>query len=403
MMAELEDLRKFFKTLGRKITLITTGQGVIDLYTPTGVMMAQIKTAVSEHEIAMMKVRQRRAAKGRALKGKPKWRRAFGYLPFEGRKEVDTGERHLDPKTAPLVAEAYTALIAGTSISDIARNLNAANAFGLNGKPWEPTTLSLFLRSPRNAGLRAHTHHDENDDEKMVTEIVAVGTWEPLVTQSTWRAAQDVLNAPGRAPGRKSVRRHLLTGVLICGKCGHHLSGMQTMTKSVAYRCKSSLGNNGCGGVGVAAHHIEPLIYKILGERLAQSDAVDLLQAEALDEDESERIRAELKILYNDRDVNLPAERARRLITSVQLENMTAIINADIALLERQQTDQALVTMFTGIRLGTEEAITDVEDLTPERFRAVVGLMMHPVILPTGKGGHVFDPERLDKTVLWKR
>src|SRR5947209_6351381 len=49
MMHELEDLRRFFATLDREVLLATTGQGVIDLFSPTGVMMAQIKTAVSEH------------------------------------------------------------------------------------------------------------------------------------------------------------------------------------------------------------------------------------------------------------------------------------------------------------------------------------------------------------------
>ena len=51
----------------------------------------------------------------------------------------------------------------------------------------------MFLRKPRNAGLRAHNG-----------EIVGKGTWPALVDESTWRAAQAVLNAPGRAPGRKS-------------------------------------------------------------------------------------------------------------------------------------------------------------------------------------------------------
>jgi DNA invertase Pin-like site-specific DNA recombinase len=78
MMHELEDLRRFVTSLGRPVPLATTVQGDIDLYSPTGVMMAQIKTAVSEHEIAMMKVRQRRAAVQRAERGIPKWRKAFG-------------------------------------------------------------------------------------------------------------------------------------------------------------------------------------------------------------------------------------------------------------------------------------------------------------------------------------
>ena len=56
------------RRLDREVLLATTGQGDIDLYSPTGVLTAQIKTAVSEHEIAMMKVRHapRRAAARRA-------------------------------------------------------------------------------------------------------------------------------------------------------------------------------------------------------------------------------------------------------------------------------------------------------------------------------------------------
>ena len=80
VMGELEQLRKFFKSLGHPVLFATTGQGDIDLFSPTGVMMAQIKTAVSEHEIAMMKVRQKRAGRQKAERGLPKWRRAFGFL-----------------------------------------------------------------------------------------------------------------------------------------------------------------------------------------------------------------------------------------------------------------------------------------------------------------------------------
>ena len=45
MMSELEELRKFFTGLGRQVPLATTGQGDIDLYSPTGILAAQIKTA----------------------------------------------------------------------------------------------------------------------------------------------------------------------------------------------------------------------------------------------------------------------------------------------------------------------------------------------------------------------
>lgn len=41
---------------------------------------------------------------------------------------------------------------------------------------------------------------------------------------------QNKLNDPRRQPGRTTVQRHLLTGVLQCGEagCGGYLSGYQT-------------------------------------------------------------------------------------------------------------------------------------------------------------------------------
>ena len=206
MMDDFVSYKKLF--VKRGILLATSNNGDIDLSTPSGVLTATIKTAVSEHEISMMKIRMRRAAKQKAERGEPKWKRAFGYLG-------DTYQ--LDPQTAPLVKQAYAAVLAGSSLGDIARMFNDAGAYGLTGRPWTQSTVSLFLRKPRNAGLRAH-----NGEE------VGKGTWPALVDESTWRAAQSVLDAPGRAPGRKSVRRHLLTGVLQCGKCGHHVVGQWT-------------------------------------------------------------------------------------------------------------------------------------------------------------------------------
>ena len=177
MMGEFVSYRKLF--VKRGILLATSNNGDIDLCTPTGVLTATIKTAVTEHEISMMKIRMRRAARQKAERGQPKWKRAFGYLG-------DTYQ--LDPHTAPLVKQAYAAMLAGSSLRDIARMFNDAGAYGLTGRPWTPSTVSLFLRKPRNAGLRAHNR-----------EIVGKGTWPALVDESTWRAAQSMLNAPGRA------------------------------------------------------------------------------------------------------------------------------------------------------------------------------------------------------------
>jgi len=346
-----------------------------------------------------MKVRMRRAAKQRAERGIPKWKHAFGYAIGEHTPECPpTCKSHhhrLDPKTAPLVADAYKAILAGAKLKDIAAIFNDAGAHGLTGTPWNESTVSLFLRSPRNAGLRAH-----ND------EFVGKGDWPALVPESTWRAAQVKLNAPGRAPGRKSVRRHLLTGVLQCGNplnkhtgqpCNGYLAGNWQMqahrggprAHAIAYRCKT------CRGVSIRAEHVEPLLYRIVSGRLAMPDAVDLLKAEIHDETEAEAIRTELNTLYTELR-NIGVERGHRLLTGEQAKIATDLINEDIAKLEARQQDQERLRVFDGIPLGEPEVADAIAELTPDRFRAVLDVLVVVTIAPVGKGGgHVFNPERV--------
>ena len=385
MMHELEELRRFFTALGRKIPLATTGQGEIDLYSPTGVLTAQIKTAVSEHEISMMKVRMRRAARAKAEQGRPQWKRAFGYVPDTRRKEDDDGTRKVDKDQAKLVRAAYKAVLARKSLGDICTMFNDAGAYTLTGKPWTQPQMSNFLRKPRNAGLRAHNG-----------EIVGKGTWPALVDERTWKAAQSVLNTPSRAPGRKTVNRHLLTGLLGCGKCGGYLSGMRTPDNTrIVYSCKS------CRGVSIRAEHVEPLIYGYVIERLARPDAKDLLKAEIHDAAEAETLRAELNELYAELE-NIGVERGQRLLTGQQAKIATDLINADIAKLERRQQSQERLQVFEGLKLGTPDVEVGIRALSPDRFRAVVTVLMSLTVQPVGKGhrlnGERFDPNRVEAT-----
>lgn len=393
MMHELEDLRRFFTALGRRVQLATTGQGDIDLYSPTGVLAAQIKTAVSEHEVAMLKVRIRRAAREKAEMGLPQWRRAFGYLPGEHKADCPAKckdhHHRPDPATAPLVKEAYRALTSeNSSLNDIAAIFNDAGAYGLNGRPWSASTVSLFLRAPRNAGLRSHNG-----------EVVGKATWPGLVDEKTWKSAQDKLNAPGRAPGPKSVRQHLLTSLLHCGKpgCGGLLHGNWQMTRGgghvIAYSCKR------CRGVAIRAEYIEPALYKLIGGRLAQHDAIDLLRAEVHDEAEAEAIRAELTALYAELE-QIGIERGQRLLTGQQARIATDLIQADIDKLEARQRDEERARLFDGIPLGRPEAVAAVKELSPDRFRAVVAILARVVIEPVGKGSHVHNPDRVRVTWL---
>ncbi len=394
------ELETFMALADERHLALATVSGDVDLSTAQGRLTARLKGSVAAHEIEHKRARQLRAAQQKAQRGEPQWRNAFGYSP--------DGSRQPDPATAPLVKRVYAHVLAGGSISDGARMLNAEGGIPASGKPWTASTLSLFLRKPRNAGLRSH--HGS---------IVGPGTWPALVDESTWRATQAVLNAPGRAPGRKSVRKHLLTGVLLCGRdgCDGYLHGQWVMLHPtgrkpgrrkagvplgpatgevghrITYTCKK------CRKCSVRAELVEPIVKESVAQRLARADAVDLLKAQEHDAEHAERIRAELNTLYGEIEA-IGIERGQRLLTGQQAKIATDLVMADIAKLEAQQQDQDMLRVFDGIPLGAHEAADAVADLSPDRFRAVLGVLGTVTVAPVGKGhrpanGVRFDRERV--------
>lgn len=380
----LSDLSRLLD-VAKGVEFRTVTAGEMDLSTPTGRMVASIMGAVATAEVEHAGDRKRRAARQLAESGAPKWRRAFGYL--------DTPNGPVpDPKVAPLVKEAYAAVLAGASLNDVCRLWNDADALTINGKRWTPPQVSNYLRKPRNAGLRtyqADPHECRRDD------VVGRGTWAPLVDESLFWSVQAVLGDRKRRPGPKSVRRHLLTGVLQCGKpgCGGTLSALQQQNRELAYVCKR------CRGVSIRQSHIEPMIYQLVAGALAAPDAVDLLKAEQHDTAEAEALRTERATLTARLD-EIADERADGLLTGAQARRATDRINEKLAAIEARQADQDRLRVFDGIPLGTPEVAAAVEKLSPDRLRAVMDVLMTVTVMPVGKGGKEFKPERVQ--VDWR-
>lgn len=373
---ELEDFIDLADEHRLKLATVT---GEVDLSTDNGRLFARIKGAVGKSETERKAARQRAAARQKAEHGRPAWKRAFGYLDGANGPEPD-------PATAPLVKQMYAAVLAGSSLKDIARTLNTAGAYGLKGTPWSQASVSLFLRKARNAGLREYT-----DSTTKQTAIVGKGTWTALVDESTWRAAQSVLNAPGRAPGRKTVRKHLLTGALHCGRpgCNGYLAAQWSneQARRVRYGCRV------CQGVVIRADDVEPLLYRVVGGRLAQPDAVDLLRAEIHDEAEAEALRIEANTLLARLD-EIADERADGLLTGAQARRATERVQEKLAKIEARQQDSERLRVFDGLPLGRPEVVAAVKELSADRFRAVLSVLCTVTILPVGRG-RTTDPDRV--------
>jgi DNA invertase Pin-like site-specific DNA recombinase len=397
---ELEDFINLADA--HKLALATVAGGDFDLATPTGRGNARMKGVFARMEMEQKSARQKAEAEQRAMRGLPKWKHAFGYVQGPNGPEPD-------PEIAPLVVEAYKAVLAGSSLGDICRLWNDAGALTqrwirpkdengdiiktaearMERRPWTQPQVSNFLRKARNAGLRTYG----TDLETGKPEIVGDATWPPLVDKALWKSVQAVLDSPGRAPGRKSVQRHLLTGILRCGKpgCGGYLVGRHLSDKAgITYSCRL------CRGVAIRAAHIEPMMYRLVGDRLAQDDARDLLRAKIHDEAEAEAIRTELNELYGELE-KIGVERGQRLLTGQQAKIASDLVQADIDALEAKQQSAERVRVLADIPLGRAGARAAVKRLSPDRFRAVINLLMAPTVMPVGRGSHnrKFNPGRV--------
>lgn len=397
------------------VEIRTVNGGEIDLSHATGRMLATILGSVATQESELKGERQRAAAQQLAERGRPKWRRAFGYHPYTGTKEADDGKRKIDRKAQRRVEAAYQAVAHGDedarNITKIAEAWNKAGVRGLNGQPWSPSTMSLFLRSPRNAGLREYGGEVLRTDDGEPVK----GTWLPLVDEELWRAAQVVLG--GNAHGPKSVREHLFTGVLQCGNtqlseklkeklgrdyCGGHLSGNLVRQAgnqeaprayALAYACKT------CRAVSIRSEHVKPLLLGLLVERLSRPDAKKLLRKKAFTSAQAEKLHAEEKALLARLDA-IGVERGLELLTGRQAKLATDVVQAKLDALTKRQQDRSQQRALDGLPLGTPEVAAKVEALSPDRLRAVFDVLATITVLPVGKGGHTFDPDRVD--VDWK-
>ena len=138
----------------RGILLATSNNGDIDLSTPTGVLTATIKTAVSEHEVAMMRIRMKRAARQKAEQGIPKWKRRVRAIsddtPPARPDHRAAGEARRMPRSWP-VGRSPTSPAPGTPPA----------RYGLTGKPWTASTCQpVPAHSRATPGCAAHNGRD---------------------------------------------------------------------------------------------------------------------------------------------------------------------------------------------------------------------------------------------------
>lgn len=246
----------------------------VDLSSAIGRGVADMMATFARIENEQRAERQRRqilqaAQKGLLGGGAP---RAFGYK---------RGGMELDPKEAPVLAGAYERWLAGAGLEEVTDWLNRQGLPTTRGNKWRSNTLSVTLRNPRNAGLRAmRPVIDEDTGRRSLWHDPPIGkaAWPAIVSEEVWQATIARLRDPNR-PGVKYGRlrkgpghRYLLSGIAKCGLTGCGLSMITTSSGGHRrYHCRSKRHMNR------RADYVEAFVIQTLIERLTQDDAHELL------------------------------------------------------------------------------------------------------------------------------
>jgi len=394
---ELEDVIELADRHGLALATVT---GDIDLQSPTGRMVARLLGVSARYESEHKGERQRRqiqqaAEAGHQVAG---GRRPYGYALERGTGRITAT---VDPLEGPIVSECARRVLAGESIASITRDLNQREVLTSAGNPWNRTTLRRMLCSARISGRREHISTDSYQGVRpLVGEIVSTESdWPGIISVEESDRLRALLTRPDRRLTTGGSRKHLLSGILHCARCGQPMVG-RSSRGVLRYVCNRNPdgGKDACGRIFITSaptdDHIRDLVLSALDSpemvtRLRHRDQPepdlhariradeDELEALAADHGNGEISRAEWRAARGPIVARLDAAR-ERLATSTQTTALHGFVGTYADMLAR----------WTGANVSQRRAV-----ITAVLEKATV----HPA---TVMGRNRFDPDRLQP--VWR-
>lgn len=187
----------------RRLALATVG-GDTDLSTDGGRLYARVKGAFAKSEVERKSARQKRANLQQRANGT--WS-SSGYRKFGYTKDGQP----LEPEASAL-RKAASDVLAGVSLRSIAVDWNNRGLTTTRGNKWTNLQLRRTLANPRNAALMSYKGR-----------VVGQGQWEPLIDADTHRGLVALLSDESRRVSGAFERKHMLSGVAVCGLCGNRM------------------------------------------------------------------------------------------------------------------------------------------------------------------------------------
>ena len=365
----------------RELEVRTVQAGVIDLGTASGKMVARMLGAAARHEVEHSVERQKRAKLQAAIEGKFRGgRRSFGY-------EADG--MTLRENEAAAIRDAVHRLLSGVSIAQIVREWNAAGLVtSFAGKQWTPRDFRKVITRPRNAGLVTHEG-----------KIIGTGKWPAIIDVESHHALVAMLSDPSRRLSMSTERKHLGSGLYICGKCGKKMLtatqiGRTDRNRRKTYKC------SGGAHLGRVAEPLDEYITELVIARLSRPDAALALGGPVVDAAALQTQRVGVQARLDE----LAALFADGAIDGSQLRRGSEVLRDQLAELDAQLAEARAASTLANLVLAEDDIRNVWDGLSVDVKAKVVDVLMTVTILPSGRGrqqgGGYFNPEYIQ--IDWK-
>jgi DNA invertase Pin-like site-specific DNA recombinase len=399
LVRKLADLEQVITACEAAGVRLATVSGDLDLSTDQGRLVGRILASVARGEVERKGTRQR-LANGQAARAGIRRRgtpRPFGY-----------DDDHVTPRPAEAEAIRWAAdaLLGGGTVSAVAREWSRRglrppqapfgplplNGAGLVG--WTRNSVATILKNPALAGIRTY-----------LGEIVAEGTWTPVLPRETWEAVRALLDTRDRTivdkNGRtRRVRVRTEAGVRTLGgglfrcRCGNTLQGSINATGKHVYRCNPATRGDAPGPhCQQMITPVDDYVTRVIIERLARDDLADLVTPKRPDLGPLHREAASIRRNLD----TLAADMVAGLISRSQMLAATERANARLAEIGAQLAAAAESSALAPFAAG-ESARAIWAGLDASRRRAVIDALCTVVVHPAGRGARTFDPETVEFT-----
>jgi site-specific DNA recombinase len=352
------------------VSLIATKGPSLDMSTAYGRGMAGLLGEFDTMESEVKAERQQLAAFHRAENGQP---------PAGVRLTGYTMAGVVVEHEAAVVRQIFTRFHAGDSLRGIVAWLTEQAVPTRSGRPWNPSSVRTILINPRYAGRIVYRGQYPGEvDGKM-------GAWPPLVEEWLFDAVQAKLSDPRRRKQIGTHRKHLGSGLYLCGVCDQpvrsHTSSQPT-GQQLRYRCAEG------GHVTRSAAPIDDLVLQAVRARLAKPDLRNLLAKPASKEarkaaDEIRRLRGRLEQTRLDYDNDL--------IDGARYKTKTAKLQAQLDKAEVAQARLMAGSEVAGT-LTAPDPVAAFDQAPLGAQRAVITFLMTVRLDPAPRGRH-FSPE----------